>query len=115
MAKHTVVQDGKNLLMTQTGMKSCCADVPLTQTGNLVLHKRYQGSDHHTYTREHHSRHLEGDTLATACGHKAERITSRSYTLNDITLDSAEFSISPMFFQNLQITVCRGRCRVHIV
>ena len=76
-------------------------DAPSVEAVHLVLHERNERCNHDTQPLHGQCRHLEGDALATARRHEAQRVVSLGHTGYDVGLYAPEVGIAPVFVKNV--------------
>ena len=74
------------LVIRQAGIQEGRGDAMLAQGGDLVLHQRDQGRDHHAGSGAQHRRYLVAERLAPAGGHQHKRIAPAQHRADDLFL-----------------------------
>ena len=70
-AQDTVLKYAQDVVMLQSGINGLCSDANLPEVVHLILHQGNERRDDNARTFHSHSRHLEGDGLATTRRHQA--------------------------------------------
>ena len=76
ITEDTVLEGDDDLLVRQTGIDGCCLDASSEQVVYLVFHQGDKGRDDDADAFLRQGRHLEGNALATACGHQTQRVVA---------------------------------------
>ena len=108
VAQNTVLEYAQDVVMLQSGIDGFCSDANLPEVVHLILHQGNERSDDYARTFHSHSRHLEGDGLATTRRHQAQGIVTSTDGLDDVALYAAKVIVAPIVLKNLCILIDHG-------
>ena len=96
------------LIIAERRIQRGCLETQLVQGGDLIIHQRNQGRNHHSHTVTQQPGHLIAQGLAAAGGHQYQRITALCHRLYDVGLLTAEFGITKHRLESLQSLLAHG-------
>ena len=111
LAEDGVLQRGDHLLAVHARVDAEGADAAGAEVLHLVFHQGDEGGDHQAHAFAGQRGHLEGDGLAAARGHEAQRVAPAPDAADDVFLDAAERVVAPILFQQPPVEVVRGLFR----
>ena len=114
-AEDGVFQRGDYLLPVHAGVDGQGADAPVAQVLHLVFHQGDEGRDDEAHALARQGRHLEGDGLAAARGHQAQRVFAAPDAADDVFLDAPEGVVVPVLFQQAVVDVFIPCCVAHLL
>ena len=103
VTEDTVLERGDNLARLHSGVYCQGLDATAAQVCHLILHEGNEWCDHNAKTLAGKRGHLEGDTLATTCRHKAEGISPSAYAFDYIALNATKIVIPPICLKDFAI------------